>query len=71
MLVGDRWATAGSMIAERDVEKVFRSDEFSAVGYAGSGSVGIGSSSCFRSRSSTTRRWSPPAVTGGQGEVAA
>jgi proteasome beta subunit len=29
------------MIAKRDVEKVFRSDEFSAIGYAGTGSVGI------------------------------
>src|SRR6516225_6114374 len=34
-------ATAGSMIAKRDVEKVFRSDEYSAIGYAGTGSVGI------------------------------
>ncbi len=41
VLAGDRRATAGSMIAKRDVEKVFRSDEFSAVAYAGTGSVGI------------------------------
>jgi proteasome beta subunit len=41
VLAGDRRATAGNMIAKRDVEKVFRSDEFSAVGYAGTGSVGI------------------------------
>ncbi len=41
VLAGDRRATAGSMIAKRDVEKVFRSDEFSAVGYAGTGSTGI------------------------------
>jgi proteasome beta subunit len=41
VLAGDRRATYGSMIAKRDVEKVFRSDEFSAVGYAGTGSVGI------------------------------
>jgi len=41
VLAGDRRATAGSMIAKRDVVKVFRSDEFSAVGYAGTGSVGI------------------------------
>ncbi len=41
VLAGDRRATAGSMIAKRDVEKVFRSDEYSAVGYAGTGSVGI------------------------------
>jgi proteasome beta subunit len=41
VLAGDRRATAGSMIAKRDVEKVFRSDEFSAMGYAGTGSMGI------------------------------
>ncbi len=41
VLAGDRRATAGSMIAKRDVEKVFRSDEFSAIGYAGTGSAGI------------------------------
>jgi proteasome beta subunit len=29
------------MIAKRDVEKVFRSDEFSGMGYAGTGSLGI------------------------------
>ena len=29
------------MIAKRDVEKVFRSDEYSAIGYAGTGSMGI------------------------------
>ena len=41
VLAGDRRATAVSMIAKRDVEKVFRSDEFSGMGYAGTGSVGI------------------------------
>jgi proteasome beta subunit len=41
VLAGDRRATAGNMIAKRDAEKVFRSDEFSAMGYAGTGSVGI------------------------------
>jgi proteasome beta subunit len=41
VLAGDRRATAGSMIAKRDVEKVFRSDEYSAIGYAGTGSAGI------------------------------
>ncbi len=41
VLAGDRRATAGSMIAKRDVEKVFRSDDFSGMGYAGTGSVGI------------------------------
>jgi proteasome beta subunit len=35
VLASDRRATAGSMISKRDVEKVFRCDEFSAVGMAG------------------------------------
>jgi proteasome beta subunit len=41
VLAGDRRATSGSMIAKRDVDKVFRSDEYSAIGYAGTGSLGI------------------------------
>ena len=41
VLAGDRRATAGSLIAKRDLEKVYRSDEFSALGYAGAGSLGI------------------------------
>jgi len=41
VLAGDRRATSGSMIAKRDVDKVFRSDEFSAIGYSGTGSLGM------------------------------
>jgi proteasome beta subunit len=41
VLAGDRRATMGSMIAKRDVDKVFRSDEFSAMGFAGTGSLGL------------------------------
>jgi proteasome beta subunit len=41
VLAGDRRATLGNLIAQRDLEKVHRSDEFSALGYAGTGSVGI------------------------------
>jgi len=41
LLAGDRRATAGSMISKRDVEKVFRTDEYSAVGIAGTASVGL------------------------------
>jgi proteasome beta subunit len=41
VLAGDRRATMGSLIAKRDIEKVFRSDEFSAMGFAGTGSLGI------------------------------
>jgi proteasome beta subunit len=41
VLAGDRRMTAGHMIAKRDVEKVFRSDEYSAVGIAGAASIGM------------------------------
>jgi proteasome beta subunit len=41
VMAGDRRATAGNMIAQRDVDKVFRSDEFSAVGYSGVAGVGL------------------------------
>ena len=40
VMVGDRRATAGNVIAQRDIEKVFRSDEFSAVGIAGVAGMG-------------------------------
>ncbi|MFF8954723.1 proteasome subunit beta [Streptomyces sp. NPDC014894] len=35
VLAGDRRATMGNMIAQRDIEKVFPADEYSAVGIAG------------------------------------
>src|SRR5260370_13631587 len=41
VVAGDRRATAGNMISKRDVEKVFRSDEFSAMAIAGVASVGL------------------------------
>jgi proteasome beta subunit len=41
IIAGDRRSTAGNMIAKRDVEKVFRTDEFSAMGIAGVASVGL------------------------------
>ncbi|HEY7489293.1 MAG TPA: proteasome subunit beta [Streptosporangiaceae bacterium] len=39
MMAGDRRATAGNVIAQRDLEKVLPADEYSAIAYAGS--VGI------------------------------
>ncbi|MCX4662835.1 proteasome subunit beta [Streptomyces uncialis] len=36
VLAGDRRATMGNLIAQRDMEKVFPADEYSAVGIAGS-----------------------------------
>ena len=41
MMAGDRRSTAGSMIAQRDIEKVFRSDEFSCLGIAGVAGIGL------------------------------
>ncbi len=41
VMAGDRRATAGNMISKRDVEKVFRSDEFSAMAIAGVFAIGI------------------------------
>lgn len=41
VLAGDRRATMGSMIASREIEKVFPADEFSAVGIAGTAGVAV------------------------------
>lgn len=41
VLAGDRRATMGNIIAQRDIEKVFPADEFSAVGIAGTAGLAI------------------------------
>ena len=41
LLAGDRRATMGNIIANRDMEKVFVTDEYSAVGIAGTAGVAI------------------------------
>ena len=41
VVAGDRRATMGSIIAQRDIEKVFPADEFSAVGIAGSAGLAV------------------------------
>lgn len=41
VMAGDRRATAGNMISKRDFEKVFRADEYSAIGMAGVASVSL------------------------------
>lgn len=41
LLAGDRRATMGNIIANRDMTKVFAADEFSAVGIAGTAGVAI------------------------------
>ncbi len=40
-MAGDRRATAGNMIAQRNIEKVFRSDDYSCIGIAGVAGIGI------------------------------
>ncbi|MQA95319.1 MAG: proteasome subunit beta [Streptosporangiales bacterium] len=40
VMAGDRRATAGNVIASRDIEKVFRSDEYSVVAFAGTAGIG-------------------------------
>ncbi|WP_306366936.1 proteasome subunit beta [Nocardiopsis sp. CC223A] len=41
LIAGDRRATQGNVIANRDMEKVYRTDEYSAVAIAGSAGFGI------------------------------
>ncbi len=41
VMAGDRRATMGNLIANRDVEKVHRADEYSLVGVAGTAGVGL------------------------------
>lgn len=41
LIAGDRRATAGNMIAQRDIEKVFVTDAYSAVGIAGTAGLAV------------------------------
>ncbi len=41
LLAGDRRATMGNIIASRDIEKVFSTDEFSAAGIAGTAGLAV------------------------------
>ncbi len=41
LIAGDRRATMGNLIAQRDMEKVFVVDDYSAVGIAGSAGAGV------------------------------
>ena len=40
-MAGDRRATMGNIIAQRDIEKVFPADEFSCVGIAGTAGLAV------------------------------
>lgn len=41
VMAGDRRATAGNLIAQRDIEKVFAADDYSLVGIAGTAGIAI------------------------------
>jgi proteasome beta subunit len=41
LMAGDRRATMGNMIAQRDIEKVHPADAYSVVGFAGTAGIGI------------------------------
>ncbi len=41
VMAGDRRATAGSYIAQRDIEKVFPADEYSCIGIAGTAGLAV------------------------------
>jgi proteasome beta subunit len=41
VMAGDRRATMGNLIAQRDIEKVFAADEFSLVGIAGTAGIAV------------------------------
>ena len=41
VMAGDRRATAGNLIAQRDIEKVFASDDYSLVGIAGTAGLAV------------------------------
>jgi proteasome beta subunit len=41
VMAGDRRATMGNMIAQRDIEKVFPADAYSLVGFAGTAGIGL------------------------------
>lgn len=48
IMAGDRRATSGNVISQRDVEKVFRTDDYSCMGIAGTASTGIEMARLYR-----------------------
>ncbi|MEV5499970.1 proteasome subunit beta [Nonomuraea fuscirosea] len=48
VMAGDRRATSGNIISQRDVEKVFRADDYSCMGIAGTASTGIEMARLYR-----------------------
>lgn len=48
VMAGDRRATSGNIISQRDVEKVFRTDDYSCMGIAGTASTGLEMARLYR-----------------------
>ncbi|WP_214109220.1 proteasome subunit beta [Acrocarpospora catenulata] len=48
VMAGDRRATSGNMISQRDIEKIFRADDYSCLGIAGTASTGIEMARLYR-----------------------
>ncbi|WP_103964592.1 proteasome subunit beta [Nonomuraea solani] len=48
VMAGDRRATSGNVISQRDMEKVFRTDDYSCMGIAGTASTGIEMARLYR-----------------------
>nr|WP_204027916.1 proteasome subunit beta [Sinosporangium siamense] len=48
VMAGDRRATSGNFISQRDMEKVFRADDHSCLGIAGAASIGIEMARLYR-----------------------
>ncbi|SDI14205.1 proteasome beta subunit [Sinosporangium album] len=48
VMAGDRRATSGNQISQRDMEKVFRADDHSCMGIAGAASIGIEMARLYR-----------------------
>ncbi|WP_214417046.1 proteasome subunit beta [Sphaerisporangium fuscum] len=48
VMAGDRRATSGTVISQRDMDKVFRADDYSCLGIAGTASTGIEMARLYR-----------------------
>ncbi|QAY70862.1 proteasome subunit beta [Xylanimonas protaetiae] len=48
VMAGDRRATAGTMIASREIEKVFPADDYSAIGISGAAGIGVDLAKLFQ-----------------------
>ena len=55
LLAGDRRATQGHMIANRDVQKVYITDDYTVTGIAGTAAIAVEFARLYAWTSSTTR----------------